>query len=274
MKKDIEKKLTLKEIQFEEKEMLKEIISFLKDKKLTYYIWFGSFLGAIRHEGFIPWDDDIDLAMVRTEYNKLIEYLKSHENKITDKLYCEGYELGNNNDFLILKVYNKNIRVKDSGENVDKYLWIDIFPLDKVPYNNDKHFKRCKFLYNILLLKREQKNKVEIMAANKIKKMVKSILLFVLKLWKYDSYLKFFYKYCTKYNCKDYDYFGVNTMPDKNTKCHKDDLINCDYKFEDLTVNGIKNYDKILSLEYGDYMKLPPEKNRISHEFEAWKIKK
>lgn len=270
----MEEILSLKEIQFEEKKMLREIIDFFKDKKLIYYIWLGSFLGAVRHKGFIPWDDDIDLAMVRTEYNKLITYLKTHGNKISENLYCEGYELGNNDDFLILKVYNKNIRVKDCGEKVDKYLWIDIFPLDKVPENNNRHFRICKFLYIIFLLKREQKNRVELMASNKTKKIIKTIILFILKLWRYESYMKFFYNYCTKYNNSDYSYLCINTMPDKNTKCHINDLVDSNYKFEDLTVNGIKNYDKILSLEYGDYMKLPPKKDRITHEFEAWRIEK
>lgn len=271
-KKIYEKKLTLKEIQFEEKKMLSRVVDFFEEKNFPYYIWYGTFLGAVRHNGFIPWDDDIDLAMIRSEYNKLVNYLKEHDNKISDDLFCEGYELGNNDDFLILKIYNKNIKIKNTKEKVDKYLWIDIFPLDNIPYNNEKYFKVCRLLYKIFLLKREQKNNVELMAASKAKRIIKNILMSALKIWKYDSYLKFFYKYCTKYNSKECDYLGQNVMPDNNTKYYKNDFVIHKYNFEDLKVTGVKNYDKILTLDYGDYMELPPEESRYSHEFEAWKI--
>jgi len=68
------KYLTLEEIQHEEKEMLKELIKFFKKENINYFVWAGTFLGAVRHKGFIPWDDDIDLAMTRPEYNNFLEY--------------------------------------------------------------------------------------------------------------------------------------------------------------------------------------------------------
>ena len=60
-----QKKLTLKELQYEEKEMLKEVITFFEKNEFVYYVWAGTLLGAVRHKGFIPWDYDIDLAMMR-----------------------------------------------------------------------------------------------------------------------------------------------------------------------------------------------------------------
>ena len=274
-KKNINKKyLTLEEIQYEEKEMLKTIDAFFKKQHLTYFLWSGTLLGAVRHKGFIPWDDDIDLAMTRPEYNKLVDYLKENDNMISDSLFAEGYELGNNNDFPIIKIYNKNIKVDDEEEKVDKYLWIDIFPLDGTPEKNNHYYKKCRFLYKILLLKREQKNNVPYIAANKVKKIIKIIIMYILKIWSYDSYFNFYYKFCTKYDYDKCDKVNYNLMVDCINTYDKKDLISYTLDFCDLKVNGIKDYDKILTLTYGDYMKLPPEDKRINHKIKAWKLKK
>lgn len=268
------KYLTLKEIQYEEKEMLKEVVNFFDANNFEYYVFFGTLLGAVRHEGFIPWDDDIDLAMPRPEYNKLINYLKKNNNRITDNLIVEGFELKNNNDFPILKIYNTNIKVEDEQEKVDKYLWIDIFPLDGVPKNNKRFTKKCQFLFNILILKREQKNGVPLMASNKFKKIIKEIIMFILKLWPYDSYMKFYCDYCTKYGYELSEFVTINIMSETSAIYEKKKFEKYNLKFEDLTVNGIKKYDEFLKLEYGDYMKLPPEEKRICHGFKAWKVEK
>jgi len=263
--------LSLKEIQYEEKEMLRELIDFFNKQNLVYYIWAGTYLGAVRHKGFIPWDDDIDLAMTRPEFDKFVKYLKKNNNKISENLDVIGYELGNS-DFPILKVINKKIRVDETGEKNDKYFFIDIFPLDATPENNRKFYKRCNFLFRIFILKREQKNKYDLIAANKFKKILKTIFMTFLRIWKYDSYLKFYYKYCTKYKYDDYDFVHNNVMTNCSAVYNKKNLISMNFKFEDLVVNGIKDYDKFLSMGYGkDYMKLPPKDKRITHSFKAWK---
>lgn len=263
------KYLTLEEIQHELKEMLGELIKFLKKENINYFVWAGTFLGAVRHKGFIPWDDDVDLAMTRPEYNKLLEYLKNNDNKISDNLDAIGFEIGNS-DFPFIKIVNKNLSVVEE-EKCDEYLWIDIFPLDGTPRENEKFWKKVNFYKTILSLKRNEKNNVDVPYSNKYKKFLKLIFMKFLKLWKYDNFLKFYYKICTKYKYDECEYIHNNVWSSSKGIFHKSELVNKEYLFEGLKVNGLKDYDSILTRGYGNYMKLPPIDKRVTHEIKVWK---
>ena len=127
---------------------------------------------------------------------------------------------------------------------------------------------------NIFYLKRCQKLNVEIPANNKFKLYLKKIMLFILKLWPYDKYIRFYLKYATKYDYDKYDYVHNNVWASIPNVFPKDILKVKKYKFEDLMVNGFEDSDRALTILYGkDYMQLPPLEKRVTHEFEAWKVK-
>lgn len=269
------KKLSLKEIQYEEKEMLKKVANFLDENKLNYTLWGGTLLGAVRHNGFIPWDDDIDIAMFRPDYDKLIKILKNNNYKI-ENLDAYGFEL-NGGSTPIIKVINENIEIESDIYSA-KYLWIDIFPLEAIPQDSSKYLKKDIFLTTILNLKDADMNHKKIISASKYKLFLKKMVLIMLRLWPYKNYCNYYIDYCKKFN-KDfdkYDYVCTNIWPDANAKPYaKKDFEYVDYKFEDLKVKGIKNYDNILSIVYGkNYMKIPPKEKRESHNFIARKIEK
>ena len=123
------------------KEIKKELLNilyildiFLTNHNLKYSITSGTLLGAVRHKGFIPWDDDIDISMLRPDYNKLIHILKNI-NKIDESLSGIGFELGNSN-IPFLKIINKNIKTEEKiiRDITDEgNLWVDIFPFDGIP---------------------------------------------------------------------------------------------------------------------------------------------
>lgn len=265
------KYLSKKEIQQELKEMLKESIYFFNEKNINYFVWAGTLLGVVRHKGFIPWDDDIDLAMTRPEYNKLLEYLTNNNNKISDNLEAIGFEIGNS-DFPFIKIINKNIKVEEE-ERCDEYLWIDIFPLDATPKDNSSFYKKVAFLNKIFILKRMDKKGIQLVATSKVKRFIKTIFIKLMNVWKYNSYIKFYISYCTKYKYEDFEYIHNNVWSSSPVIWHKNEFVNKEFQFEDIKVNGLKNYDTILTRCYGDYMKIPKEEDRATHNFKAWKVK-
>ena len=101
------RELSLKEIQNEEKEILKNIINFFEKYNIKYYAYGGTLLGAVRHNGFIPWDDDIDIIVPRPDYDLFLDLVRKGNFKYNN-LEVISYEL-NNSNVLFCKVINKGI---------------------------------------------------------------------------------------------------------------------------------------------------------------------
>ncbi len=256
---------TLKEIQNCSLAMLEFFDTFAKENHLTYYLSGGTLLGAIRHKGFIPWDDDVDLMMPRGDYERLIELFGNERYKIS---CCEKDE-----DYITpyARVWDSMTTVKfQSVNNKQIGVFLDIFPIDGFPagkYRTMLHLLRIKFL-NVKLNCSARRAFVE----NEKYVPIKKILgLFVKKNGNY---------YARKLSClaKKYDYascayVGVNTSPihlsrEKNSKDGYAETI--EVPFEHLMLPAPVGYDVYLKQLYGDYMQLPPEEKRYSiHTFEV-----
>ena len=113
--------------------ILIELDKILKEKNLTYWIDFGTLLGAVRHKGFIPWDDDIDISMLRSDYNKVIDIVNSSDSFLKAYLFFDSVD-GNS----IIKICHKDC----------KDLYLDIFPCDVYPFeiNNEDERKELSDL--------------------------------------------------------------------------------------------------------------------------------
>ena len=267
-----QKFLNDKEIKKELLKMLRDLVELFNTENVKYSIYAGTLLGAIRHGGFIPWDDDIDIAIERNEYERFLIIIKE---KYVESGKFIGFELGNA-DFPFIKFINPNISVS-SDKLVDKFLWIDIFPLDYVPTNYDIFFKKQKKYSNQLWLYRASKDKNIYSLVLKDKPIYKKIYKIML-----INYLK----------SKDENYI-VDRMINNAKKYNSDKSPNLCWvidgttekemlpresfsrfikiKFEGIEVSAIEDYDSWLKGQYGDYMQLPKIEDRVNHAITAWK---
>ncbi len=270
-------KLSLKEIQKIEIEILSKIDKICKNNNITYSLAAGSVIGAIRHKGFIPWDDDIDIIMSRKDYEKFKDIMTSQNYKDIKYLSCEIQ-----NDYwwpyakvvsLKTEAQEKNLKpTKDYG------VFVDIFPLDNIPNDEQerkKYFNKLKIIRNLYLLKLFGTSTT----SNNFKKIIKKILLFFLTpissrhlLLKFNTLVK---KYKDTPNCNNLGLLVTETTIKRNIIYPNNFLEKIIYtEFENKKFTIIENYDKYLKELYGDYMKLPPKEEQISnHHWEILKLK-
>ena len=256
---------TLKHLQQVEFKILKYFIEICEEHDLTYFLYAGTLLGAIRHQGFIPWDDDIDVIMFRQDFEKLNEILEKKKKKkyrFFNVLNEETYH------YTWGRLTLKNTLFKEWwGDQVDytPNIFIDIFILDNVPRNKFKKFfhKWTSFSLNMLTSYAILKYKND----SKIKEIIQHTIYYILKILPISS--NTIKKKCvdsfSKYQHEDCD--EVCDFPSENMMqmSFKTDWIPLKRaKFEDIEANIPNNYDKILRMDFNEYMELPPEESRFN----------
>lgn len=262
----MDKKSTIQIIHEKDLEIVNFFTDICKKNELTYYIIGGTFLGAIRHKGFIPWDDDMDLAMPREDYEKFIEILKNNESKYE----LHNYKINKEYKYYISRLCNPEYEIIESSGNITE-MFIDIFPIDGMPTNNTLrkihcskilfHRMKLSFYYNDTIdmkAKRKWYEKILIKIAKTIP--MKKIINPTKEKAKIDKLLKKYSFYNSKYSgtimgayrqreIVETELFGKPTL----------------YKFENIELYGPEKYDEYLKHIYGDYMKLPKEEDRRIH---------
>lgn len=268
--------MTLEEIKKEEIEILKKIDEICKKNNLNYSLAGGSAIGAVRHQGFIPWDDDIDIMMLREDYNKLQKIMGNESYRGIKLLSIENNK---NFPYPFNKAVSLNTYAKEIGiEKIEDYgVFIDIFPIDKVPEKEKelkRYIKKVKILKKIYLIKLYK----EQISSSKTKLLAKKLISFLLKpinLYKTVNKLDKLFK---KYDSSKSNYYGLIFALDESNAKHyypKEFFANTKkIKFENVEFSIIRDYDRYLKDRYGDYMKLPNENKRITnHNWEYVELK-
>lgn len=252
---------TLNKIQNLEFEILKDFIKFCEENRLNYYLYGGSLLGAIRHGGFIPWDDDIDVIMFRKDYEKFKKIFNAQNSDKYELLTTENYD-----DYLFLfsKISLKGTKFEEwwvHQIDFDLGINLDIFVLDYVSGNNFLEVKIPRILTRITTLTSIKLEGYPI-AVEKIANFIHYILKIghVKPKHVVDFALKFLTR--TKYSKYVCDICALNHPQIYKTKYFGEGK---KVKFKDIYVNIPEDYDSILKQIYGDYMILPPENERYNH---------
>lgn len=272
------KKLELSEIKQIEFDILKKFVDFCDKNQINYSLAYGTLLGCVRHGGFIPWDDDIDVFLPRTDYEKLLSLKDVFENSFKELNFkCLGTK---NYPFGFLKITNNETLVEEK-EIEKKYrygIWIDVFPLDKISSNKKKHLKNIKKInfWNKILVKSIIANGN--FCDGKKKQIANSFFLIPLShlIAKIIDIPKLCAKNAEKFNHEKTNLF-TNYIWENNTRFPVFDITKIfptkKGTFEGVEFNIPNDSDNILKTLYGNYMELPPESERVSHLANAWRIK-
>ncbi len=271
-------KLDINQIKKIELDILIAFADFCEENKLKYYLAYGTLLGAVRHKGFIPWDDDIDVLMPRPDYNRFIEL--TGYNPIKQNLETRLYRnCKNPNIYPFAKIIDTNTLVYEKGKSRKNIsgIWIDIFPLDGCPDSSEEtrvQFEKYLKIRNWQDLATTNPFYID---QNIIKKMLKFLFFApAAKLYGCKRICKKIDELAQSYSYDKSQLVADFTWGDSlDAILKKEDLEPVLHlEFEGKLFNAPKSYDQYLTNLYGDYMTLPPENERIPHGFIAYKLTK
>lgn len=259
------KDINLTELKLIQLDILQALHDFCIENNIKYSLGCGTMLGAVRHKGYIPWDDDIDVYFMRNDYEKLIATFP--------KVYKNDFELISlERDEYWGRAYaklfnNKTILIEDTTEKRRIGIGIDVYAIDYVPddekewlkYNKRRFFYQHVYSLKFIIISSERSFMKNVMVV------LSHILLFPFSLRRIAIFLN---KYAQKNNTKFNTYAcecvqGMITGKKRFKACDFDDVI--DNPFEDRTFKIMKGYDDYLTNAYGDYMTPPPPEKRVCH---------
>lgn len=251
--------------------IVKAVVKICDEHGLIYYMLGGTMLGAIRHHGFIPWDDDIDLGMPREDYEKFLEIAPK---ELPDIFKVVNYRNTPEYQYYITRILDTQTKVEEERiGNDSKYTHasIDIFPIDGTPNNI---ILRKIYYFRVLshraLMSLCYKDSID---RHRKRGIAEKILLWIMEHLPIEKLTTPYKQKCRidkllrKQKINGSKYIG-NIMGAYRTR----EIVPAEYygegkyyKFEDMELRGLNMFDEYLTYTYGNYMQLPPEDQRKTH---------
>lgn len=265
-----ENRLTMQELRELEYKGLLYLKAICDENKLDYYLIGGTLLGAVKYNGYIPWDDDIDIALKREDYNKLIKIIENDVNseyKILTIYNTKDYY------YPFAKLVNKNTKVIENAKEInDLGVYVDVFPMDNFDNDVYKIYNKTKYIRNLTSRRmriKDDSEKNNWGINQKIKDAIYGIIDVISLPLGYNFWARILDKILSKNNKGKY----VGTLYFDKIDFYDSDLFleKQYYLFEKDKFKSMRNYDLYLTKQYGDYKKdLPKSKQVNPHQMEAY----
>lgn len=266
--------MEVKELQKIELNILKWVDEICRKNNIKYFLYAGTLIGAIRHQGFIPWDDDIDIGMLRSDYDKFIELFRNNN---SERYRMVAPEITPGYLYPFAKIVDTKTRLieKKTDCGVDMGLYIDVFPLDAVPEDIIMRKKLIKqhLKYEGLLMYSMSRNH----GGKGFKLLLRHFLNIYIKFVGKEHFRNKIIKLMSKQKYANSKMVGVIAL-----SCQEFDMglkewfaDTTDVKFEGEYFMVPVGWKEYLTKRYGDFMMLPPEDQRVSnHDFDVEWIEK
>lgn len=255
----------VKEVQQIELDILKDVHAFCRDRSIQYFLCGGTLLGAVRHKGFIPWDDDIDIGMLRPDYERFIREYKSARyglRCLETNTYTQAFA----------KVVDTRTLVDERGTTLKNMgVWIDVFPFDGAPQQNYCPMKTrtWRFVQEIILTRNiplfergwSWRRHCLVLALLPVRLLPNRWLAGILK------------KIAMRHSSETSPFIGGIVWGYGEKEILPRNIFSgvVPVRFEDLDTFAMSGWRDYLTSLYGDYMTPPPpEKRKSSHRFKAW----
>ena len=247
-------------------EMMDEVKRICDKHNINYFLAFGTFLGAVRHKGFIPWDDDVDLGMLRADFNRFMDIAQT---ELDPKFRVENIFSMEDNCFLFAKIKYKGTKMVDfytNGLKQHHEIWIDIFPFENYTHDlkeRKKHERKLVFLQRVLFGKCHYKHEKKIVyfCRNILGALYPASKNRVKQLLEQES---------RKFENVPSDVVRGAGSYFQYDKSKLEDTV--EYEFDGKSYRGVHDYHSILTQRYGDYMKLPPEDQRYNYQHKILEV--
>jgi lipopolysaccharide cholinephosphotransferase len=246
--------------------VIKEVCSKLG---IEFFLYGGSLIGAVRHNGFIPWDDDLDIAMFRKDYEKFISEAPKY---ISDEYDLQTPYNTPKSPYPYTKLRLKGTKYVEYGYhklNIEQGLYVDIYPIDNLPDNDELYHKQFKQYQRLVKLYAWRQCPYLSDETSSLKTKIKRVLKFcvstLLKIVPQKYLMNQIDNVATRYN-------GVHTERKGNLNFPRP--VNFFYnilpyergEFNGISVNLPSGWDQHLTLRYGNYKEFPPEEKRVGHK--------
>lgn len=253
--------------------ILKDFIAICEKYDINYFAISGTAIGAVRHQGFIPWDDDIDIAMLREDYEKFVKVAPQEFNGKYEMMAPDMEKKYYNLQPAMVRLGTKFVTENAWAGKYEPGIFLDLFIYENIPDDEAEAariIKKCRN-YKILYITRNV-NHFKLLKGRSLKQKIKNIILGFTRLvlliiphsdrWIYNKYIS----YATKYYGKSERYTALCDPGSHIMGITRDEIFPLvDMPFEDITIKMLNKYEEQLKRHMGNYMEIPPVEKRTNH---------